>query len=47
MPKTQLVYYDDLNELVERLNLLESSKNGVCNEITSILEELQERNLIE
>lgn len=50
IPKTQLVYYDDPNELVTRLNLLESSKNagnnGVCNEIISILEELRERNLI-
>lgn len=47
---TQLVYYDDPNELVSRLNLLvcsESAGNtGVNNEILSILEELRERNLI-
>lgn len=48
--KVQLVYYDDPNELVTRLNLLSSSQNagntGVNNEIISILEELYERNLI-
>ena len=47
---TQLVYYDDPNELVTRLNLLMSSQNagntGVNNEIISILEELRERKLI-
>jgi len=51
IPKTQLVYYDDPNELVVRLNLLTSSQNagntGVNNEIISILEELRERNIIE
>lgn len=50
LPKTQIVYYDDPNELVTRLNLLVSSQNagntGVNNEIISILEELRERNLI-
>lgn len=50
MSKTQLVYYDDPNELVTRLNLLVSSQNAgntsVNNEIISILEELQERKLI-
>lgn len=50
LPNTQIVYYDDPNELVIRLNLLSSSQNagntGVNNEIISILEELRERNLI-
>ncbi len=50
IPQTQLVYYDDPNELVTRLNLLTSSQNvgntGVNNEIISILEELRERNII-
>ena len=50
IPKTQLVYYDDPNELVTRLNLLTSSQSvgntGVNNEIISILEELRERNII-
>jgi len=50
IPQTQLVYYDDPNELVTRLNLLTSSKSvgntGVNNEIISILEELRERNII-
>ncbi|KAE9537598.1 hypothetical protein AGLY_006621 [Aphis glycines] len=45
IPHTQLVYYDDPNELVVRLNLLTSSQNagntGVNNEIISIIEELQ------
>jgi len=49
-PNTQLVYYDDPNELVTRLNLLIASQSagntGVNNEIISILEELRERNLI-
>lgn len=48
--KTQIVYYDDPNELVSRLNLLASSQNagntGVDNEMISILEELYERNII-
>ncbi|KAE9522431.1 hypothetical protein AGLY_017190 [Aphis glycines] len=47
IPQTQLVYYDDPNELVTRLNLLTSSQSigntGVNNEIISILEELRER----
>lgn len=51
IPQTQLVYYDDPNELVTRLYLLTSSQNagntGVNNEIISILEELRERNIIE
>ena len=50
LPQTQLVYYDDPNELVTRLNLLSSSQSvgntGVNNEIISILEELRERNII-
>ena len=50
IPQTQLVYYDDPNELVTRLNLLTSSQNAgntsVNNEIISILEELRERNII-
>lgn len=50
LPQTQLVYYDDPNELVTRLNLLTSSQSvgntGVNNEIISILEELRERNII-
>lgn len=50
IPNTQLVYYDDPNELVTRLNLLVSSQyagnTGVNNEIISIIEELCERNLI-
>ena len=50
IPQTQLVYYDDPNELVTRLNLLTSSKSvgntGVNNEIISILEELRERDII-
>ncbi|KAL4083518.1 hypothetical protein QTP88_028834 [Uroleucon formosanum] len=45
LPQTQLVYYDDPNELVTRLNLLTSSQSVdntvVNNEIISILEELQ------
>ncbi|KAL4083509.1 hypothetical protein QTP88_028825 [Uroleucon formosanum] len=44
LPQTQLVYYDDPNELVTRLNLFVSSQivgnTGVNNEIISILEEL-------
>jgi hypothetical protein len=50
IPQTQLVYYDDPNELVTRLNLITSSQivgnTGVNNEIISILEELRERNII-
>lgn len=50
LPQTQLVYYDDPNELVTRLNLLSSSQSagntGVNNEIISILEELRERRII-
>ncbi|KAF0728731.1 ELKS/Rab6-interacting/CAST family member 1-like [Aphis craccivora] len=50
IPQTQLVYYDDPNELVTRLTLLISSQNvgntGVNNKIVSILEELRERNII-
>ncbi|KAE9525809.1 hypothetical protein AGLY_014035 [Aphis glycines] len=44
VPQTQLVYYDDPNELVARLNLLTSAQSagntGVNNEIITILEEL-------
>jgi hypothetical protein len=50
LPQTQLVYYDDPNELVTRLQLLTSSQNAgnssVNNEIIAILEELRERKLI-
>jgi len=50
IPQTQLVYYDDPNELVTRLNLITSSQiasnTSVNNEIISILEELRERNII-
>ena len=46
----QYVYWDDPNELVERLELLVSERDaghiGLDNEILSILEELQERGLI-
>ncbi|XP_030763180.1 uncharacterized protein LOC115887810 [Sitophilus oryzae] len=49
--KTDYVYYDDINELVERLKLLISSQmaghSGHNNEIISILEELREANIIE
>lgn len=45
------VYWDDPNELVERLRLLVASKEaghkGHINEINSIIEELQEANIIE
>jgi len=48
--KTQIVYYDDLNELITWLNLPVSYQNagntGVNNEIISILEELRKKNLI-
>lgn len=47
----QYVYWDDVNELVDRLRLLMASKNvghtGHENEITSIIEELREANIIE
>lgn len=46
----QYVYWDDPNELVERLELLVSERDaghmGLDNEMLSILEELQERGLI-
>lgn len=49
--KTDYVYYDDFNELVERLKLLLSSQTaghtGHQNEIVSILEELREAKIIE
>uniref|UniRef100_A0A2S2NK10 Uncharacterized protein n=1 Tax=Schizaphis graminum TaxID=13262 RepID=A0A2S2NK10_SCHGA len=48
--QTQLVYYDDSNGLVTRLNILTSSRSagntGVNNEIISILEELRELDII-
>lgn len=48
---TYYVYWDDPNELVERLKLLIASRNagntGLDNEIISILEELRESNLIQ
>lgn len=44
------VYYDDVNEIVERLRILVASQrggnNGHNNEILSILEELREANVI-
>ncbi|KAE9522465.1 hypothetical protein AGLY_017126 [Aphis glycines] len=50
IPQTQLVYYDDPNELVARLNLLTSAQSagntGVNNEIITILEELRELDII-
>lgn len=49
--KTDYVYWDDANELVDRLRLLFSSRsaghNGHDNEILSIIEELRESNIIE
>ena len=46
----EYVYYDDLNELVDRLEILIREQNsgytGHNNEIQSILEELQERRVI-
>ena len=46
----EYVYYDDLNELVDRLEILIREQNsghtGQNNEIQSILEELQERRAI-
>lgn len=48
--KSQYVYWDNANELVERLRLLFSSRssghNGHDNEILSIIEELREADLI-
>lgn len=48
--KIDFVYYDDPNELVNRLLLLKSShiagNSGLHNEIKSIEEELRERNII-
>lgn len=49
--KPHYVYWDDINELVDRLRLLIGSKNtghtGHENEIHSIIEELREANVIE
>lgn len=49
--KTDYIYWDDPNELVERLRLLLSSQNaghtGHTNEIISIIEELKEAKIIE
>lgn len=48
--KSEYVYWDDINELVDRLRLLISSRfaghNGHDNEILSIIEELRESNII-
>ena len=48
--RNNLVYWDDPNELVDRLRLLLASKSagntGVSNEIISIFEELREAGLI-
>lgn len=50
LQKHNLVYWDDPNELVDRLRLLLASKaagnTGVSNEIISIFEELREAGLI-
>jgi len=50
LQKNNLVYWDDPNELVDRLRLLLASKasgnTGVSNEIISIFEELREAGLI-
>lgn len=47
----QYVFYDDVNEIINRLRLLMTSKNvghtGHENEIASIIEELREANVIE
>lgn len=47
---TELIYWDDPNELIERLKLLYASKNagntGLDNEIISIIEELKEAGII-
>jgi hypothetical protein len=49
-PNTDLIYWDDLNELVERLRLLIASQNAGntnhVNEINSIIEELTEAGVI-
>jgi len=49
--KKEFVYYDNYNELVERLQLLVGAQlagnNSVNNEIISILEELREADIIE
>lgn len=49
--KLDYVYYDDINEIIERLKLLISSQiaghTGHQNEIISILEELREAKIIE
>jgi len=49
--KKEFVYYDNYNELVERLQLLVGAQlagnNSVNNEIISIIEELREANIIE
>lgn len=49
--KVDYVYFDDINELVNRLKLLVASQNaghtGHSNEIVSILEELREAEIIE
>ena len=49
--KPNYIYWDDPNELVERLRLLISSQsaghNNHINEITSIIEELKEANIIQ
>lgn len=51
MGKPSLVYWNNVNELVDRLRLLVSSElagnNSLNNEIISIIEELKEENLIE
>ena len=49
--KKEYIFYDDVNELVQRLQLLAAAYNAgnqsVNNEIVSILEELRELDLIE
>lgn len=49
--KPHFVYWNDVNQLIDRLKLLISSLNsghtGHNNEITSIIQELKEENLIE
>lgn len=48
--KKEYIYYDDVNELVQRLKLLaaayQAGNHSVNNEIVSILEELREADLI-
>lgn len=50
LPNTQIIYYDNPNELVTRLALLMSSQHagntGLNNEVISIVEELRERKII-